>query len=310
MVAPPITREKGFPRELLAGSVKERLDYFHEYKVYHAQLLEVKKALLRAIHYHADALLIFLFGPPGVGKTTLLLHLIEHLLKEAQPTLAQNPGYLPLLYLRAPPPDKPRYTWADFYTEYLQAGDEPLIDHKVDLDRRAAERAGKTQKLPRGQERTQDLRRAVIKMDAYRRPGVVFLDEAQHIGQGIGSAKLRDQLDCLKTLASETGVVHVLLGPYELVEMRNASAQLGWRSRDIHFSRYHVENPEDRKNFQGVLKAFQKQMPLEETPNLVQYWRFLADGSIGCVGKLKQWLEDALTVALEENASTLLKKHL
>lgn len=92
--------------------------------------------------------------------------------------------------------------------------------------------------------------------------------------------------------------------------MRNVSAQLGWRSRDIHFSRYHVENPEDRANFQRVLTAFQQKMPLEKTPNLVKHWRFLADGSIGCVGKLKQWLEDALTVALEENEPTLLKEHL
>lgn len=213
MVAPPPTREKGFPRELLTGSVKERLDYFHEYKVYHLRLLEVEKKLLRAIHYPAGALLIFLFGPPGVGKTTLLLHIIKHLLEEAQPTLAQNPGHLPLIYLRAPPPDTPRYTWGDFYSEYLQAADEPLIAHKVDLDRRAAERAGKVEKLPRGQERTQDLRRAVIKMDSYRQPGVVFVDEAQHVGQGIGSVKLRDQLDCLKSLASETKVVHTLLGP-------------------------------------------------------------------------------------------------
>ena len=60
-----------FPQELLSQSVAARLAYFQEKVVAHPHLKEAHQRLWQAIQQPAGASLIFVFGPTGVGKTTL-----------------------------------------------------------------------------------------------------------------------------------------------------------------------------------------------------------------------------------------------
>src|SRR5437870_5260933 len=87
----------------------------------------------------------------------------------------------------------------------------------------------------------------------HRRPAAVLIDEAQHVTKMASGRRLADQLDYLKSLASVTGCVHVLIGTYELLPCRNLSAQLSRRSIDLHFQRYQVDNPDDVIAFQRVI---------------------------------------------------------
>lgn len=107
-----------------------------------------------------------------------------------------------------------------------------------------------------------------------------------------------------------TGVVHVLIGTYELLTFRNLSAQLSRRSVDIHFSRYQANVSEDLKAFMGVLLTFQRHLPLPEEPDLFSHWQYCYQRSLGCIGVLKDWLTRALIDALKENAPTLTRQHL
>lgn len=122
--------------------------------------------------------------------------------------------------------------------------------------------------------------------------------------------KLQDQLDCLKSLANMTRILHGLMGTYELLSFRNLSAQLSRRSVDIHFRRYHADVQEDVQAFKSVVLTFQRHMPLEEPPDLVDCWEYCYERTLGCVGILKDWLTRALRDALEEGATTVTLKHL
>jgi hypothetical protein len=52
-------------------------------------------------------------------------------------------------------------------------------------------------------------------------------------------------------------------------------------------------------------------MPLPETPSLVEkHWEYCYERSIGCIGTLKDWLVQALDLALEEGTTTLTLTHL
>jgi type II secretory ATPase GspE/PulE/Tfp pilus assembly ATPase PilB-like protein len=62
---------QGFPRSLLEQSIDVRRHYFETKVVAHLRLKEVYEALLHAIRYPAGISLILVFGPTGVGKTTL-----------------------------------------------------------------------------------------------------------------------------------------------------------------------------------------------------------------------------------------------
>jgi hypothetical protein len=102
--------------------------------------------------------------------------------------------------------------------------------------------------------------------------------------------RLADQLDVIKSIASRTQTIHVLIGTYELLSFRNLSGQLSRRSVDLHFSRYRAECKDDLHVFRNIVLTFQEQLPAELQLDLVGMWDFLYERSLGCVGILKDWL--------------------
>ena len=57
--------------------------------------------------------------------------------------------------------------------------------------------------------------------------------------------------------------------------------------------------------FKSVLWAFQRNLPLEEEPDLLQQWKYCYERTVGCVGVLKDWLTRVLAEALETGAKTI-----
>jgi hypothetical protein len=143
-----------------------------------------------------------------------------------------------------------------------------------------------------------------------RQTAAVIVDEAQHLKKIAGGRRLLDQMDVLKSLASLTGTVHVLVGTYELLGLADLSAQLNRRSCEIHFPRYRADDPQDMAAFQSVLLTFQRHLPLTQEPDLVGHTEYFYEQSVGCVGVLKNWLTRALALALQDKAETVTQQHL
>jgi hypothetical protein len=130
----------------------------------------------------------------------------------------------------------------------------------------------------------------------------VVIDEAQHLMQVASGAKLLDQLDWIKSMTNMTGVVHVLVGTYDLLNFRNLSGQAARRGYDLHFPRYQFQHDADRKAFQGVLLQLLHHQPLQaDVQALLNHWYYFYERSIGCVGVLKDWLVRAVAAALHED---------
>lgn len=300
----------GFPIELLSRPAAERLAYFEAFTVAHPRLKEVHEALMRAIREPAGASLIFVYGPSGVGKTTLRLRAEQRLIQEALPIMETNRGRVPVVGVEAVAPESRNFSWKDYYTRALVALEEPLIDQKFDYGVRGIYRNIFGQVVIESKVVAPALRRALENALSHRQPDVFFIDEAQHMGKMASGHKLQDQLDCLKSLANTTGILHGLLGTYELLTFRNLSGQLSRRSVDIHFRRYRADIQEDVQAFKSVILTFQRQMPVEELPDLVTSWDYCYERTLGCIGILKNWLTRALRDALEEGESTVTIKHL
>lgn len=300
----------GFPLDLLKQPKAERLAYFENYTVAHPRLKEAYEALVRAIKEPAGALLIFVYGPSGVGKTTLRLRVEQRLIQESLSALEVNRGRIPVVGVEAVAPESKNFSWKDYYTRALVALEEPLVDHKFDYGVRGIYRNIFGQVVIEQKVVAPALRRALEQALRYRQPDVFFIDEAQHLGKIASGQKLQDQLDCLKSLANMTGILHGLLGTYELLTFRNLSGQLSRRSVDIHFRRYRPDIQEDVQAFKSVILTFQRQMPLLELPDLVTHWEYCYERTLGCVGILKDWLTRSLRDALEEGAATVTIKHL
>jgi len=300
-------RKQSFPRELLEQSKEERLAYFKAYTVVHPHLSRADDAVWNAIREPAGKLLIFVFGPTGVGKTTLLEHIEKRLLEQALPRMQTDRSHLPVARLNAMAPSSRLFKWPDFYTRALMSVSEPFIDYKIDYHSLIPVFNDKLRRhvTPRSGGDAAALQRAWEHVIKYRQLVAILIDEAQHFGKVAKGSTLSEQLDHIKSLAVETQTVHVLAGTYDLPIFRNLNAQLSRRSIDVHFPRYDATKKEDRQAFQQVLLSFQRHLPLEEQPDLIHQWKYCYARSVGCVGILKNWLTKALDEALANNEQTI-----
>ncbi len=165
-----------------------------------------------ALREPGGALLIFIIGPTGVGKTTLLTFIEQRLLKQAQTQLSHDPDHVPVIKLDAMAPSARQFRWPDFYTRALMAVSEPLIDYKVE---RGAILPVFNEKMgrhvpPRLVGDAAALQRSWEQVLKYRRPEAILIDEAQHFAKTAGGTRLEDQLDHVKSLAIATRTVYVI----------------------------------------------------------------------------------------------------
>jgi len=290
---------------------EERLQAFKR-TIAHPHLQAADKALREAIQETGGASLVNVYGPARVGKSTMKNHVIRTITLEMLPLLEQDRERIPLLSIVPRPPLSGSFSWRDFFQNGLMAFDEPLIDHKIALDTEDDEeqtdeaRLDESRRKRKPPEGTKDaLRQSFETAAKRRRPVAIFIDEAQHLGMVSSIRQLKIQLECIKSLADATGTIIVLIGTYELLPLRNLSAQLIGRSLDIHFPRYRSTEKE-LAQFKNVLRTFQDALPfVEETDILLKHWEFCYQRSIGCVGNLRLMLVRAVRAALWADAKTV-----
>jgi hypothetical protein len=296
-------------------SKEERLQSFKR-TIAHPHLQAADQALRQAIAETGGASIINVFGPARVGKTTMKNHVMRTLLTELLPTLQHDRERIPILSIEPRPPLSGSFNWKTFFQLGLAALQEPVIEAKIwyPPDDQEAPSSLRSPDLARGRrahpEGTKDaLRHAFEIAVKQRRPAAVIFDEAQHLGK-VSEVQLQNQLDCIKSLADETETVFVLIGTYELLPLRNLSAQLIGRSLDIHFPRYRSTKNE-LAQFKKVLATFQDALPFEsETNVLLENWEFCYERSIGCVGNLRLMLVRAVHAALWQGEKKLRVAHL
>lgn len=286
----------GFPNDLLKATADEKIDYFKKYTVSHHYLKQAYNELTNIIKNPVNNSIILVFGPCGVGKTTLFWRTVKHFIELSEKELVKDPGRIPITGLEAAAPDNGNFDWKDHYIRSLNALDEPLIDKKVNFEKKSKVNYHHAARAHRN-----SLESAL----KYRRPYAFMIDEAQHFSQMTSGRKLRNQMDIVKSLASNSGVPHVLFGTYELLPFRNLSGQLSRRGIDIHIPRYRFEVEGDMDQFIYVLGAFQKHIPMENEPKLVDNYEFFYQRSMGCIGILKDWLVRSFSDVLKKRKKTL-----
>jgi hypothetical protein len=303
-----MTTPSSFPRELLSEPIEIQIQYCENKVIAHPRLMETHNTLMQAVHQPAGAGLILVYGPTGVGKTTLRMGIQKQLLEESRPDMERNPGHIPVVGMEVIAPESGTFNWRDYYIRALTVLDEPLIECKIDYNVRGLYRRNGGLVAERSVV-VSELRRALEQCLRHRRLGAFIVDEAQHLKKMVNGRRLLDQMDTIKSLANMTGTVHVLVGTYELLDFACLSAQLSRRSIEIHFPRYRFDG-EDIQTFKNILLTFQRQLPLPEEPDLVASYEYLYAGCVGCIGVLKNWLQRALAMALRDGQKTLPRSYL
>src|SRR6266496_4202912 len=278
-----------------------RLDAFKAVTVKHTHLMRVDDQLSLWVEEHTDATHVLLCGPGGVGKSKVL-NVVAERFKDEEP----DRFVVPILLLEPIPPDLGPYLRLDYYWQIIDALKEHLlvkelvgnVAHLLAAPKVTRSKFGAIDWLKMRQVAEQALIRARVR--------AVFVDEGHPLMQGDGSHSVDEQLEWLKSLSNRTNVLHILAGPYALFGFRNTSGQLARRGRDIHFARYHVENKEERKAFAGAVQYLLERVPLScDVDAFLKRWRWFAEGSVGCIGILKDWLVDAVAATLAQGETSL-----
>lgn len=293
----------GFDRALLKQPVAARLEYFdRQVTVLHPRQEQAYLEIWRAMHQPFGVKQLFVVGPSGVGKTTLLRKLRQTIMGEALADLGRLPGYKPICAVLAESPHLRAFHWGRLFRDLLEDLDEPYIDAKVSGLEIASKLATHgSQRIGLGRRPTTDaLRDAVQEALRQRQPKAVCIDEAHHLVKVGTARRIKDNADCLKSLVDKSGRLFVLLGTYELLPLRKQGDQLSRRTSTVHFPRYHIDRAEDVEMFKRCLVTFEHYLPLAQRPDLLAEWEFLFAHSVGCIGTLKDWLTRALNAALHE----------
>lgn len=299
-----MTATNRFPPELLAKPTADRLAYFRGKVVAHPLLVNAYEQLQTLIREPAGVSLVFVFGPTGVGKSTLCQRLEEKITERALSESGPNPGRISVVCVEAVAPETGNFNWKDFYHRALDACHEPLIEQKLDA---VGRNAGSNSHISLSQTKPSltELSRAFESCLKHRQLDAFIIDEATHLGKVTSGRRQLDQMDKLKSLANLTQTLLILVGTYELLHLTNLNGQLSRRSADIEFSNYRFANPEDVRNYKGVLRTFEQHLPLPSPPDLVTDYGYFYERSLGCVGILKDWLLRSLADALAHDAPTI-----
>jgi energy-coupling factor transporter ATP-binding protein EcfA2 len=286
---------------LYDADIVRRISAFRESKIAHLLLANAHEKLMQMVRHPDKGRVVLVYGPSGVGKSTLCTRVRDVLIQTVLEDLMDDPGRMPVVCLEVPNPSKGILKWDIVWKLALEVFDEILPDEKIFYPE-LGERLGDSG--PAATERGSDpdiLRHAVEQCIVHRRPLAMLYDEAHHFGKvGAGAQKLLNQMDTIKSLANCSTTPHVLFGTYELLNLRGLSGQLGRRAEQIHIPRYNRNHPAHETGFLSVLKKFDEQLKAfggidAKLAGLVDV---LYDGSWGCVGTLKDWLVRAMRDAL------------
>jgi hypothetical protein len=274
----------------LHPALQARLAALQQYKIKHASLEKMDDLLMNAIDEHTSYSILALYGPTGVGKSTVMKRIAERC-REEEP----DPSVVPVVVVQASPEDVGSAARLDFYRQVLHQlrGHVAVRDRILNLPL-ARERAKKSTDPVEWLE----MRDAVSYALDLLKVKAVCIDEAQHLMQADAAHKPSIQLDWLKSLTNRSNLLYILVGNFSLYDFCHLNGQLARRVREEQFCRYHLDQQTDAVEFTSALKVLLEQVPLQvNIPEMLTHWKWFGEWSIGCIGILSDWVV--------ETASTL-----
>lgn len=245
----------------------------HEVRMQHrrydmAMAAIAKLHLRQQTHHDGGGLLIF--GPSGVGKSTVLKTYASHF-----PILVKgSQTIIPVLKVTCPS----SATANGLVSAMFDAMGFP-VPSRGDL-------AEKTIKL--------------AKLMRMYQVEVMLLDEFHHAYYSRSLAEFRQLIDTVKNIMNDTQVASVLAGLDEINQVISTNEQLARRhSEKMEISTFQLNDEEDFKEFRAVLKSYEEnllippEIPLYEA-NLARRFLIASDGNFGYVRRL---LEKSVEIA-------------
>jgi Cdc6-like AAA superfamily ATPase len=259
----------------LPKDVQDRLDQFKAFAARHPILDQVEQEVLHAVWEPAGFAYLLVYGPSGVGKSTMMHHIVRRLNASRLNAPEGRTGSHPMLLLEVRPPDGELFHRTDYYRTALRHLGQTSFERRMMVDI-STEHAWEKKGAGRTSSRYHDdpeLRHALEDTLRTQHVRAVVLDEAQHLMTAGKATAPLDQLDWIKSMTNVTGVLHILLGTYSLLHFCNLNGQTARRRLEMHFPRYQCHAEADGQAFRNVLLTLLTQVPLAvDREALLQHW--------------------------------------
>jgi hypothetical protein len=282
----------------LHPAMAARLAALQQYKIKHAALEKMDDLLMNAIDEHTSYGILALYGPSGVGKSTVMMRIAQRCREEESDSSA-----VPVVVVQASPEDVGSAARLDFYRQILHQ----LRGHVAVRDR--------ILNLPLARERTKrstdpaewlEMRDAVSYALDLLKVKAICIDEAQHLMQADAVQKPSVQLDWLKSLTNRSNLLYILVGNFSLYDFCHLNGQVARRVREEQFCRYHLDQQADAVEFTSALKVLLEQVPLQvNIPEMLTHWKWFGEWSIGCIGILSDWVVETASTLCRAGESVL-----
>ncbi len=278
------------------AEIRRGLEEFEGLIIDHARLRAVFEEVMELLYGSRSVQLIFVAGPTGVGKSTLIALVLRALRESYGDAMAANPGIVPFLSMTCP--EHPRgYSLVDHYDEMLRAIDEPLISDKLAFEEQARVRRGRSYAI-------EGPRQSAASSLRHRGTEVLLMDEGHHMCSLSTPRSWYDQAEALKYFAELTGVRHLIVGTEEVLRLRDENPQLKRRSRAIHFKPY-GESKADATAFLEAVKALMKRCPVRCDFDPDERAGYLMLKSLGSPGLIKDLLAQAAHRAVRQGRTAI-----
>jgi len=234
---------------------------------------------------------VCIVGPSRAGKSRLIHELKKQL---ENGNSYESTGKLPVICVEAVNSGpNGAFSTKSFTMRMLEAVRHPLLSIS-ELD--AASETARA-KLERTTENT--LRQILERALKHRGVYYLFIDEAQHVRYASKQSHAPCAvMDSWKCLAQTCGLVLVVVGAYPILELLQHSPHMLGRKKQIHLQRYGT-HPDDLVEFAKIIQAFERSLgEFVSSGFLLKHTQLLQEKTCGCIGLLKSWLKQTVTLAV------------
>lgn len=267
-------------------------------RIEHAHFLRAVDELFNALTSMRPGEVVLSVGPSRVGKSSSIAEALNRIYG---PKAERRSCQIPYVFVEAcNTSNGGALSTKSFMWDACKAIEHPLYGSPLPSDPLGEELHQRINRTPESV-----LRSAFEHATSAMGTQFFIIDEAQHFKYVTGRGGAEATLNSLKCLANRTGMVLVLVGSYELLDMLCLAPHLVGRQVTIEFPRYRDHLAHDRACFKGVLAAWSKLLPFDQPDTSLLTWKkFLHEQTFGCVGLLSIWLRAALASAISANEST------
>lgn len=269
---------------MLSWPSRKRVEYFATKFTLHGNLTNVMEAISELLDPISKARMIALIGPTGVGKTMMGTKIAEAIVRHYH--AATSTSDIQCIYVEAQSDKGNRtYDWSGLYSSVLSGGLEVDVERKVEYIHKGGELVIESVGTVRAK------KNACKNLIRHRNTKLLIIDEAAHM---LVSPDYKNTMNTLKSLSQLLKTSKILLiGPYDLFKLVQQEGQVRRRASVVHFKRYSKNKKGDIAEFGRVLSEFLSIWPCADVPPLMNHVQQIMDSSCGCIGILKDMLDQA-----------------